>query len=133
MAYQGHPETGEPVDGFSHEHHIWNVETVRTLVAGQDEAVTFFCGGSRNFSSFIGVFDGVFVLDVDPCTLSRRLDERTEQEWGGRPAERELIERLHATGEDLPTGGVRIDATTPIECVVDEILRQSEATREFSI
>jgi thymidylate kinase len=133
LAHQGHPETGEPVDGLSHEHHIWNVETVRTLVADQDEAVTFFCGGSRNFSSFIGLFDGVFVLDVDPCTLSRRLDERTEEEWGGRPFERALIERLHRTGEDLPTSGVRIDATAPIECVVDEILRQSAVTRATSI
>jgi thymidylate kinase len=95
--------------------------------------VTFFCGGSRNFSSFIGLFDGVFVLDVDPCTLSRRLDERTEDECGGRPVERALIERLHRTGEDLPTSGVRIDATAPIECVVDEILRHSAVTRATSI
>jgi broad-specificity NMP kinase len=74
LACQGHPETGEPVDGLSDEHHIWDAEIVGTLVASQDEAVTFFCGGSRNFASFIGLFDGVFVLDVDPRTLSRRLD-----------------------------------------------------------
>ena len=61
LAYRGDPETGTPTDGLTHEpsatwmseHHIWDVEKVKALVANQDEAVTFFCGGSRNFSKFI--------------------------------------------------------------------------------
>ena len=81
LAYRGDPETGEPTDGFAHEHHIWHVDKVKALVANQDEAVTFFCGGSRNFAKFIDLFDGVFVLEVD--TLNRRLDERPDSEWGG--------------------------------------------------
>ena len=51
LAYQGNPETGKPTDGLPHEHHIWDVEKVKALVANQDEAVTFFCDGSRNFSN----------------------------------------------------------------------------------
>jgi len=31
---------------------------------------------------------------------------------------------LHATKEDLPKGGVVIDATAPLERVVDEILEK---------
>jgi hypothetical protein len=127
LAYQGDPDTGKPMDGFAHEHHIWHVGKVRTLVANQDEAVTFFCGGSRNFPGFIDLFDDVFVLEVDLDTLNRRLDERTEDEWGGRQTERELILRLHRTKEDIPKNGIVIDATAPIARVVDEILRQSEA------
>ena len=53
LAYRGDPETGEPTDGFAHEHHIWHVDRVKALVANQDEAVTFFCGGSRNSSKFV--------------------------------------------------------------------------------
>jgi len=101
------------------------VDRVRALASDRVEAVTFFCGGSRNFSAFLDVFDAVFVLDVDLDTLNRRLDARPEDEWGGRPAERELILRLHATGEDLPRDGIRIDATAPLGEVVDEILRRS--------
>ncbi|MER5458831.1 AAA family ATPase [Micromonospora sp. NPDC002389] len=123
LAYQGDPETGEPVDGFGHEHHIWRIEDVRALVARDDEPLTFFCGGSRNFSKFIDLFDGVFVLDVDLETLRRRLDARPTEEWGGRPAERALIERLHRTREDIPSSGVLIDATAPLSSVVDDILR----------
>jgi gluconate kinase len=125
LAYQGDPATGEPMDGIAHEHHIWHVGKVRALVANQDEPVTFFCGGSRNVSRFIELFDGVLVLDVDLETLHRRLDERPEDEWGGRPTERDLILRLHRTKEEIPQNGIVIDATPPIAHVVDEILRQS--------
>ena len=128
LAYQGDPETGEPTPGFTHEQHIWPVEKVKPLVANRDRAATFFCGGSRNFSKFPGLFDGVFVLQVDVDTLNRRLDRRTVDQWGGKKAERDLIARLHQTEEDIPNDGVRIDATAPIVRVVDEIIRQSEAT-----
>ncbi|MGE0057591.1 MAG: AAA family ATPase [Dehalococcoidia bacterium] len=125
LAYQGDPETGEPADGVSHEHHIWDVERVKVLVENRDARVTFFCGGSRNFSKFIELFDGVFVLEVDLETLQRRLDERPVDEWGGRLLERELILRLLQTKEDLPRGGIVIDATRPLARVVDEIFRQA--------
>ncbi len=121
LAYQGDPATGAAVKGHTHDHHLWHVEKVRALVANRNDAETFFCGGSRNFSDFICLFDGVFVLEVDLDTLKRRLDERTEDEWGGKQSERELIERLHQSGEDTPNGTV-IDATAPVARVVDEIL-----------
>jgi hypothetical protein len=127
LAYQGDPETGEPTDGCTHEHHIWPVERVRALVANHDALVTFFCGGSRNFSKFVDLFDGVFVLEVDLETLHRRLDKRPGDEWGGRQAERELVARLHRTKEDIPRNGVAIDATAPVARVVDEIVCQTEA------
>ena len=125
LAYQGDPDTGEPTDDFGHAHHIWHVGKVRTLVANQDAAVTFFCGGSRNFSSFVDLFGGVFVLDVDLDTLNRRLHERDDDEWGGRQTERELILRLHRTREDIPNNGIVIDATAPLARVVDEILTEA--------
>jgi len=127
LAYQGDPESGEPTEGGGHENHIWKVDTVKALVADQDEAVTFFCGGSRNFTRFLDLFDGVFVLEVDLATLQRRLDERPDDEWGGgRPTERERIVRWHQTKADVPANGVTIDATAPIEQVVDEILRRCD-------
>lgn len=130
LAYQGDPESGEPTEGGGHEHHIWNVDKVKALVADRNEAATFFCGGSRNFSKFIDLFDGVFVLEVDLATLHRRLDERPDGDWvAGKPTERELIVRWHQTKEDVPENGVVIDATAPIEHVVDEILRRAKQVR----
>ena len=129
LAYQGDPETGEQTNGFTHQHHIWHVDKVEALITNQDETVTFFCGGSRNFAKFIDLFEGVFVLEVDLDTLNRRLDERPDSGWGGKPTERELIARLHQTKEDIPKNGISIDATAPIAQVVDKILRQSEGSK----
>jgi broad-specificity NMP kinase len=70
LAYQGDPESGEPTDDGGHEHHLWHVDRVEALVPDQDHEVTFFCGGSRNFSKFITLFDDIFVLEVDPGTLA---------------------------------------------------------------
>src|SRR3954454_10845308 len=126
LAYQGDPETGEPTDGRSHQHHVWHVDRVRALVADRSEPVTFFCGGSRNHPKFMELFDGVFVLDVDLDALNTRIDERLladPGDWGGQPEERALVERLHRTKEQVPEGAV-IDTTPPLMQVVDEILRR---------
>ena len=129
LRYQGDPETGTPTDTFTSARHkspLWDVEKVQAFVAHKDEAVTFFCGGSRNFSKFIELFDGVFILEVDLDTCLRRIDERVAldpTDWGGKPAERELIARLHQTKEDIPKDGISIDATAPLARVVDEIVR----------
>jgi adenylate kinase family enzyme len=133
LCYRGDPQTGEPLDGLAyesqadgflwlHEHHIWDVGKVRSLVADQSWPMSFFCGGSRNFHQFIELFDEVFVLDVDADTLHRRLAGRPQAEFGGKPRERELIVRLHATREDIPERAVSIDATAPISRVIDAIL-----------
>ena len=138
LAYQGDPETGQPTATLKHEHsatfisehHIWDVDKVKAYVANRDAAVTFFCGGSRNSPKFIALFDGIFILEVDLDTVNRRIDERVAldpTDWGGKPAERNLIARFHRTKEGIPKSGKIIDATAPLARVVDEILRQSNA------
>ena len=127
LAYQGDPVTGEPTEGApSHSQHIWRVDRVRALVADPSERLTFLCGGSRNFSKFVDLFDAVFVLEVDVETLNRRLDQRPEDEFGARQWERDLVLRLHRTKEDVPTNGVVIDATAPLDQVVDEIVSRAK-------
>jgi broad-specificity NMP kinase len=76
LSYQGDPATGDPMAGSAHEHHVWDVDKVKALVADRTSAMSFFCGGSRNFPRFIHLFDGVFVLEVDIDTLNRRLAAR---------------------------------------------------------
>jgi len=125
LAYPGDPETGEPLGDYTRGQHIWHGDRVKAFIANQDEAVRFFCGGSRNVAKFIDLFDAVFILEVDLDTLHRRLDERPDSEWAdGKPPPRELI-----TKEPIPTNGISIDATAPIARVVDEILRGIAATK----
>lgn len=137
LAYTGDPDTGAPVDvaGLSlHDHHIWNVDLVEALIEDQREPTTFFCGGSRNSAQFVYLFDRVFVLEIDPETLMRRLDERPADEWGGRgrPAERDLILRRHRTREDVPPRSILIDATVPLTEVVDDILARTHTVGDIA-
>lgn len=129
LAYQGDPETGEPVTGIIglavHGHHLWDVGQVRAIADDDSDPVTFFCGGSRNVSSFADAFDGIFILTVDPHTLERRLDARDADEWAGagRLEERALVRQLHAAGTGIPDG-VHVDATQPLKMVVNELLQR---------
>ena len=138
LAYRGDPQTGlamapptaTPTAAWVSEHQIWDVEKVRALVANREAAVTFFCGGSRNFAQFIDLFDGVFVLEIDLETMNRRIDQRVAldpSDFGGTPEERELMARLYATKKDVPKNAMSIDATAPIASVVDDILSKSRA------
>ena len=122
LAYQGDPVTGEPRSGTPrYGNHIWDVKRVREIAASREDSVAFFCGGSRNFATFLDVFDGVILLDVDLETVRRRLDDRTADDWGGTAAQKAFILRLHATGDGLPDGVV-VDATRPLAEVVDSVL-----------
>ena len=59
LAYQGDPATGLPTSLSEHANHLWRVDKVRALVADRGPDATFFCGGSRNFPSFIELFDEI--------------------------------------------------------------------------
>ena len=125
LAYWGDLETGEPVDEIADVQRawLWDVAKVRDLAADRSHAATFFCGGCRNADGFIGLFDEVFVLEIDRETLDRRLAARPETAWGGTAEEGEAFaRRQHATREGLPAHAIAIDATAPIASVVDSIL-----------
>jgi gluconate kinase len=129
LAYWGDLATGEPADGRADEHRawLWDVAKVHALVADQHHAATFFCGGSRNAERFIGLFDAVFVLEIDLDTLNRRLATRPATEWGGTAQEGETFARLqHATKVGLPKNAIIIDATAPLASVVDAILEYAK-------
>jgi hypothetical protein len=80
---------------WQQEHQLWDIDKVKSVVADHSRAISFFCGGSRNFSKFIDLFDGVFVLEVaDLDTLYRRLVERVAQDptdFSGKPEERNSL------------------------------------------
>ena len=137
LAYQGDPETGVPLPPerrssdlhFLNDHHIWDPEQVRALTEDRSHELTFFCGGSRNHAKFIHRFDAVFILEADWPTIERRLKTRTD-EWGATEAERAITRDLHRMGRDLPPDGIRIDATRPVDDIVDDILTRIATGRD---
>lgn len=124
LAYQGDPATGLPTGVASHWHHLWQLDRVREIAADRTRQVTFFCGGARNVRQVLGIFDAVFILEIDTPTLERRLDARPRGEFGSATDERALVLRLHHTQEGIPPGE-SVDATRPLGHVVDELLWRS--------
>lgn len=132
LAYWGDLKTGEPVDGGADAQRawLWDVAKVSALAADQSHAVTFYCGGCRNAERIIGLFDEVYVLEIDRETLDRRLADRPENAWGGTAEEGEAFaRRQHATKEGLPAHAIRIDATASIASVVEAILEHGVGER----
>lgn len=115
------PETAAMV----HRLAIWDAVKVMAEINSEDAEVSFFCGGFRNHAELIHHFDGVFILEIDRQTLIQRLATRPSDEFGGTPAEKELILNLHQSKADMPKTGIVIDAKAPIGEVVDKILKRS--------
>lgn len=109
---------------------FWDLAKVDALLTNHEEPITFFCGGCSNSSKFIDRLDGVFVLEVnDINTVMRRIDERIRvdpTDWGRKQEEREIIIRAHQEKKPVQTEWA-IDASAPLESVVDEILRRVDS------
>jgi hypothetical protein len=89
--------------------------------------VLFVCGSSGNRDGFLPYFTEVFNLRIDDDTMRRRLEERTNNEFGKQPEEVELMLRLNRSDEK-PAGAIDVDATQPLRQVVDELLRLANCT-----
>jgi len=126
LCYNGDPETGEPVEARMHDTWIWDLPKILELLNSSDP-VTFICGGARNREKIIDRFDAVFELMIDEDTLRHRIVTRAEgNDWGKKPDELAKILELHRSGVDRPANAIEIDATKPLQDVVDEILEKIE-------
>lgn len=74
------------------------------------------------------LFDKVFSLIIDADTIRHRIKHRTNNEFGKSSEELEHILDWHSGYTEVYTkfGAVLIDATKPLDEVVDEILSQVE-------
>jgi AAA domain-containing protein len=111
------PETALPGDDA-----VWNQQKALRELESPEPDVLFVCGSGRNRDRFLPYFTKVFNLRIDDDTMRRRLEERTNNEFGKRTEELELMLRLNRSDEK-PAGAVDVDATRPLRQVVDELLR----------
>jgi hypothetical protein len=100
----------------------WDKQRAVRELESPEPDVLFVCGSSRDRDRFLRYFTKVFNLCIDDDTMRRRLHERTNNDYGKRPEEVELMLRLNRRGEK-PAGAIDVDATQPLRHVVDEVLR----------
>jgi broad-specificity NMP kinase len=124
-AYHVDPGTGLPGGPVHHDNWIWDREKAVNELAKPIPEVLFVCGGSQNRNQFLPYFNKVFNLRIDDATMRRRLQARTADDWQVRSDGSFEIERvleLNRSNEKL-AGAIDVDATQPLNQVVDELLR----------
>ena len=118
-AWKRHTESGGSIQW------IWDEAKALGELESPEPEVLFVCGSSGNRDRFLSYFTKIFNLRIDDDTMRRRLQERTNNDFGKQPDELRLTLRLNRSGEK-PAGAVDVDATRPLHQVVDELLRLAD-------
>ena len=121
-AYHADPDTGLRGGPHRHDTFIWDRRRAVSELENPEPEVLFVCGSSRNRDRFLPYFTKIFNLRVDDDTMRRRLQERTNNDFGKQSEEIELMLALNRSDEK-PDGAIDVDATQPLHQVVDELLR----------
>jgi gluconate kinase len=122
------PDTGLPGGPAHYDNHRWEERKAVCELESPEPDVLFVCGSSRNRDEFLPYFTKVFNLRIDHDTMRARLKDRTDNTFGKQPWELELMLELNRRG-DKPAGAIDIDATQPLDEVVDELLRLTNSPR----
>jgi thymidylate kinase len=130
-AYHADPDTGLPGGPIQHDNWMWDRDKAVSELESPEPEVLFVCGSSRNRDLFAPYFTKIFNLRIDDATMRRRLQQRTTDDWELGPDDRyeeflaqtiELMLELNRSDEK-PAGAIDVDATQPLNQVVDELLR----------
>jgi len=123
-AHHVDPDTGLPGGPIHHDNWMWDRRLAMSELERSEPDVLFVCGSSRNRDEFLPYFTKVFNLRIDDETMRQRLGARTADDWEVGPDAVELMLELNQT-DTGPAGAIEIDATQPLDVVVDELLRQA--------
>jgi hypothetical protein len=121
-AYHPDPDTGLPDGPIRYDNFMWDQQKAVSELESPEPELLFVCGSSRNRDRFLPYFTKIFNLRIDDDTMRRRLQERTDDDWPLGQEGVELMLRLNRSDEK-PAGAIDVDATQPLNQVVDELLR----------
>jgi adenylate kinase family enzyme len=111
--------------------HSWKVprREVEALARRANGKTVFLCGVAANEDEIRGLFKAVFELTIDDETLVHRLTTRDNNDWGKQPHElqRTLEEQHNVIEVHANHSSILIDATRPVETVVDNIIARTKA------
>jgi gluconate kinase len=127
-AYHADPDTGLPDGPIHHDNFMWDQQKAVSELESPEPEVLFVCGSSRNRDHFLPYFTKIFNLRIDDDTMRRRLQERTDDDWPLGQEGVELMLEINRSDEG-PAGVIDVDATQPLNQVVDELLRLATVQR----
>jgi len=108
------------------EQHEWLIskEWVASKAATAHTKPIFLCGGSTNESEIRKMCDKVVWLKTNEASISQRVNYPRDHDYGTKPHElaRAIESNVQKQAEYEAYGAILVDATQPIDKVVDEIL-----------
>lgn len=111
-----------------YERHEWRMsrQKVEAFAAHAKDKLIFLCGSPSNADDMLDLYDKVICLVIDKDTLKTRLANRTDNDFGKAPDELKNILGWHTPFEDRyrDYDAIMIDATRPLDDVVNEIISQ---------
>lgn len=104
--------------------YVWREDRIAELLARDREVTLYVSGTVSNQGRFYPRFDAVVLLSAPAGVLLRRIDNRTTNDYGKTPDERDLILGHVAEVEPLlrATCTHEIDASQPLADVVAELV-----------
>jgi AAA domain len=108
---------------------FWREDRIAELLATEDERTLYVSGTVSNQGTFYDRFDAIVLLSAPAEVILDRIENRTTNDYGKGPAERDLIlsqldwvePRLRATCTH------EIDASRPLDDVVSELIAIGQA------
>jgi len=111
--------------------HSWNFprQEAEVLAAKAENMPIFLCGALANEDELYDLFGGRFALYVDDEILAHRLATRTSGDWGKQPHELQHTLEHHSEAYEKyrRLGFIIVDATQPLESMVDYIIQETKA------
>lgn len=107
---------------------IWREQAITDLLSSHVDGSLFIAGCKTNQGQFYPLFDHIVLLSAPAEVLLARIAARTNNPYGKRPEERDVIIDQLNTVEPLlrATATLEIDATAPVECVVQQLVALTE-------
>jgi dephospho-CoA kinase len=133
-------ETGQRLDGWVEAKdrtpewtatHTWKIarQTIEELKDQAKDKPIFLCAVTHNDTDELwDLFDKTIALTIDEATLKHRLATRTNNDVGKSPDELQsiLLRQKVARERYEGIGAIVVDATQPVDRVVDEIIEIAE-------
>jgi len=112
----------------------WNPARLDELIQAAAPATLYVCGGAANELELADRFTHVFLLEIDEPTMLARIAARQDNDWGRIGDTREYLRRFLPGYQALlrASGAIPIDATQPLDHMVDAILSHTLASSATS-
>lgn len=106
-----------------------SIEKVTKLAEQAKDKTIFFCSTAGHEKELWELYSKVICLVIDVNTLRQRIATRSSNHFGKKPHELEAILKWHSGDETnyRKYGAVIVDATQPLDKVVDDILKIADS------